>query len=160
MVENIELIRDKNVVAVIDFHEATIYPTDASPGQLPEHIVSADPHGHHHKLHHHAGDPKGVYDEDNTAYWRELTDALATAGAILLFGHGAGKANASHQWVAHVEKHRPDVAAKVVADIRVDIDHLDDRQVLRLAQYYFEAPLLRDSGDSRWGEQGGAKPES
>ena len=160
MVENHELIRDKNVVAVIDFHEATIYPTDASPGQLPEHIVSADPHGRHHKLHHHAGDPKGVYDEDNTAYWRELTDALATAGAILLFGHGAGKANASHQWVAHVEKHRPDVAAKVVADIRVDIDHLDDRQVLRLAQYYFGAPLLRDSGDSRWGEQGGAKPES
>ncbi len=158
MVEHIELVPGKNVVAVIDFHETTIYPTDASPGQLPEHIVSTDPHGRHRKVHHHAGNPKGAYDEDNTAYWHELTDALAPAGAILLFGHGQGKANASHQWVAEVEKHRPDVAAKVVADIRVDIDHLDDRQVLRLAQYYFGAPLLRDFGDSRWGEQGGAKP--
>ena len=82
------------------------------------------------------------------------------AGAILLFGHGRGKANASHQWVAYVEKHRPDVAAKVVADIRIDIDHLDDTQVLRLAQYYFGAPLVRDFGDARWGEPSGSKPES
>ncbi len=108
MVEHIQAIRGKNVVAVIDFLETTIYPTDASPGQVP-------------------------------------------------VGHGRGKANASHQWVAHVDKHRPDVAAKVVADVRVDIDHLDDRQVLRLAQYYFGAPLIRDSGDSRSGEQIGTK---
>jgi hypothetical protein len=57
--------------------------------------------------------------------------------------------------VAYVEKHRPDVAAKVVADLRVDIDHLDDRQVLRLAQHYFGAPLLRDSGDGRRGLRSG-----
>ena len=74
------------------------------------------------------------------------------AAAILLLGHGAGKANASHHWVAYVEKHRKDVAAKVVADVRVDIDHLDDTQVLRLAQYYFAGPPLRDFGDGRWGE--------
>lgn len=160
MVEDIELFRGKNVVAVIDFHETAIYGTDASPGELPEHIVATDPRGRHHKVHHFAGNPKGASEEDNSAYWREVTDHLATAGAILLFGHGRGKANASHQWVAYVEKHRPDVAAKVVADIRIDIDHLDDTQVLRLAQYYFGAPLVRDFGDARWGEPRGAKPES
>lgn len=157
MVENVEALRGKNVVAVIDFHETTIYPTDAVPGQVPEHIVSADPHDRHHKVHHHAGDPKGDYDEDNTAYWPELTDALAAAGAILLFGHGRGKANASHHWVAYVEKHRPDVAAKIVAEVRLDIDHLEDKQVLGLAQYYFGGPPLRDFGDGRWGEPPGAK---
>ena len=157
MVENVEAIRGKKVVAVIDFHETTIYPTDATTGQLPEHIVSADPHGRHHKVHHHAGDPRGGYDEDNTAYWPELTDALATAGAILLLGHGRGKANASHHWVAYVEKHRPDVAAKIVAEVRLDIDHLDDKQVLGLAQYYFGEPPLRDFGDGRWGEPSGTK---
>jgi hypothetical protein len=55
-------------------------------------------------------------------------------------GHGGGKANASHRWVAYVEGHRKDVAAKVVADVRVDIDHLETKQVLGLAQYYFAAP--------------------
>jgi len=155
VVDDLEPIRGKNVVAVIDFHEATIYPTDAAPGQRPERLVAADPHGHFHKVHHHAGNPKGAYEDDGSAYWRDLTDALSAAGAILLLGHGKGKSNASHHWVAYVEKHHRDVAAKVVADVRVDIDHLDDEQVLRIAQYYFGEAPARDFGDSRWGEPSG-----
>jgi hypothetical protein len=133
-------IRNKSVVAVIDFRETAIFPTDASPGEKPEHIIAADPRGRFHQIRHHSGNPKGTYEDDSPAYWREVTDALAPAGAILLLGHGGGKANASHQWVAYVEKHRRDVAAKVVADVRIDIDQLDERQILRLAQYYFGAP--------------------
>jgi len=151
MVDAIGPIADKNVVAAIDFHHTSIYPTDASPGQRPEHIVASDPHGHFHEVHHRAGNPAGTYEDDGPEYWRRITDILAPAGAILLLGHGKGKANASHHWVAYVERHRKDVAAKVVADLRVDIDDLDDTQVLRLAQYYFDGPPLRDSGDGRWG---------
>jgi len=154
MTEDAELVRGKNVVAVIDFRQATIYPTDASPGQPPEHLVAPDPRGRFHQVHHRAGNPDGTYEDDSPEYWREVTEALVPAAAILLLGHGAGKANASHHWVAYVEKHRQDVAAKVVADVRVDIDRLDDTQVLRLAQYYFYGPPFRDFGDSRWGELG------
>ena len=137
---DIDLVRGKNVVAVIAFRNSAIYPTDASAGERPEHIVATDPRGRFHKVHHQAGNPNGTYEADSPEYWRELTEALAPAGAILLLGHGKGKANASHQWVAWVEKHDKAVAAKVVADVRVDIDHLDDEQVLRLAQRYFENP--------------------
>ncbi len=154
MVDEIELVRDKNVVAVIDFRETTIFPTDASSGQSPERVIATDPNGRFHKVHHRAGNPEGTYEDDSPEYWRDVTAALAPAGAILLLGHGKGKANASHHWVAYVERHRKDVAAKVVADVRVDIDHLDDAQVLRLAQYYFGGPPLRDFGDGRWGESG------
>jgi len=31
-----EQVRGKNVVAVIDFHQAVLHPTDASPRQRPE----------------------------------------------------------------------------------------------------------------------------
>jgi hypothetical protein len=143
MTEGIDPVRDKSVVAVIDFHLTKIYPTDATPEQRPEHIVALDPRGHFHEIHHRAGNPDGTYEADNPEYWREVTDALAPAGAILLLGHGKGKANASHHWVAYAEKHRKDVAAKIVADVRVDIDHLDDAQILRVAQYLFDAPPLR-----------------
>jgi len=160
MVDDVELVRGKSVVAAIDFRDTLIYPTDASPGQRPERIIAADPRGRFHKVHHQAGDPEGTYEDDAPEYWREVTGALAPAGAILLLGRGAGKANASHQWVAYAAKHRRDVAAKVVADVRVDIDHLDDSQVLRLAQYYFTGPPLRDFGDSRWGESGAEKPSA
>lgn len=146
-------IRGKNVVAVIDFHESTVYLTDAAPGQKPEHVVATDPHGHFHKVHHHAGNVSGDFEADNAAYWRELTDALTPAGAIMLLGHGGGKANASHHLVSYIEKHRPELAAKLIADVRADIDHLTPAQVLEVAQYYFfaEAPM-RDFGDSRWGK--------
>jgi hypothetical protein len=103
------------------------------------------------------GNPAGTYEDDSPEYWGELTEALSPAGAILLLGHGKGRANASHRWVAYVESKRKDVAAKIVADVRVDIDHLNDAQVLRLAQYYFGGPPLRDFGDGRWGEPQGGK---
>ena len=81
--------------------------------------------------------PDGTYEAGNQDYWREITEALAPAGAILLLGHGNGKANASHQWVAYAEKHATDVAAKVVADVRADIDTLTSKDILRFGQRYF-----------------------
>ena len=103
-------------------------------------------------MHHFAGNPDSTYEADGPEYWRELTEALAPAGSILLLGHGAGKASVSRHWVAYAAKHHRGVAAKVVADVRVDIDHLDDTQVLRRPQYYFAGPPVRDFGDGRWGE--------
>ena len=140
MSENVDLLRGKSGVAAVDFHEAVVYPTDATPRQRPDRLVATDPEGHFHHLHHHAGNPSGAYEDDSPAYWRDLTDALSPAGAILLLGHGKGKANASHRWVTYVEQHHRDVAAKVVADVRVDIDHPEVSQVLGLAQYSFAAP--------------------
>jgi hypothetical protein len=154
------LLRGKSVVAVIAFRETTIYPTDAPPGRYPERLVATDPDGHFHKVHHRAGNPRGIYEDDGSEYWRHLTETLSTAGSILLLGHGDGKANASHHWVAYVEKHRKDVAAKVVADLRVDIDHLDENQVLQLAQHYLADVPKRDYGDARWGESPGRTPSA
>jgi hypothetical protein len=143
-----ELIRNKNVVAVIGFRESDIYPTDATREERPARLVAPDPHGRLHKVRHHAGNPSGTYEDDSSAYWQEITEALAPAAAILVLGHGGGKANASHHWVTYVEKHRPDVAAKLVADVRTDIDHIDDRQILRLAQVYFGEARNRSLGDT------------
>jgi hypothetical protein len=146
-----ERFRGKQVVAAIDFRHTIIYATDATPGQRPTELLAADPRGHFHKISHHAGNPDGTYEDDSSEYWREVSDALTPAGAILLLGHGGGKANASHHFVAYVEKHRKDVAAKVVADVRADIDDLTGAQVLRLAQHHFVESPFRDFGDSRWG---------
>jgi len=135
--QDAEFIRGKNVIAVIAFRETDIYATDSRPGERPTRVIAPDPRGRFHKTHHFAGNPSGTYEDDSPEYWKEITEELIPAGAILVFGHGKGKANASHHWVSYVEKHRPDVAAKLVADVRVDIDHIDHRQLLRLAEAYF-----------------------
>jgi hypothetical protein len=151
-----EAIRGKNVVAVISYRDTLIYATDADVGMRPARAIAPDPHGRFHKVHHKAGNPSGTYEDDSPAYWAEITTELVPAGAILVLGDGKGKANASHRWITYVEKHHPDVAAKLVADVRVDTDHLDARQVLRLAQTYFGEAQERDFGDNRrGGEKGG-----
>lgn len=139
-------IRGRNVVAAIDFHRTRIYPTNATPGQSPEQVADVDPQGHAREISHKAGNPDGSYEAGNPDYWREITEALRPAGAILVLGHGNGKANASHQWVAYIEKHAKDVAANVMADVRADIDDLTNEQALRLAQHYFGMNPMRYHG--------------
>ena len=119
------------LVAAIDFHETRIWAIDADPQGRREHRV--------------ADNQDGTYGDDNDEY-------LGKADGILLLGHGNGKANASHHFVAYAEKHFSGVAAKLVAEVRCDIDDLTDRQVLRLAQQYFGTEPDRDFGDSRRGE--------
>lgn len=142
-----EDLQGRNVVVVIAYRESTIYPTDAAPGSRPSHLVATDPLGRFHKVHHQAGNPRGTYEDDSAEYWRALTEALSPALSILVLGHGQGKANASHHWVSYVERERPDVAAKIIADVRVDIDHLDDEQILRYAQRYYDDEPTR----GQWG---------
>lgn len=144
---DIELLRGKSVVAAIDFRLTRIFPTNAAPDRRPEHVVAADPRGRFHQVHHRAGNPDGSYEADSSGYWEQIIQALEPAGEILFLGHGKGKANASHHWVSYVEKHRKDLAAKIVADVRIDIDDLDDAQVLRLAQYFFGEQPVRASGE-------------
>jgi hypothetical protein len=98
--------RGKVVIAAIDFHHTLLYVTDATPGQQPAKLVAEDPRGYFRKVSHDAGNPRGIYEDDSTEYWQAISDAVAAAGAILVLGHGQGRANASHHWVAYVEKHR------------------------------------------------------
>lgn len=145
-ISDVQPFQGKNVVAAIDFHRARIYPTTATSDQHPEQVLDVDPQGHSREIAHRAGNPDGTYEAGNPDYWREITDALEPAAAILLLGHGNGKANASHQWVAYAEKHAKHVAAKIIADVRADIDDLSDDDVLLLAQHYFGIDPIRYHG--------------
>ena len=114
-------------------------------------IAAFDPKNFGHNVYHRDGNPDGTYENDNPVYWRTIGNALHGARAVLLLGHGNGKANASHLLVAYLEKHESDVAALVVADVRADIDDITDEQVYRLGQRYFDDAPARDHGDSQRG---------
>ncbi len=143
---NADAIRGANVVAAIDFHRTLIYVLGRDGDESPERVEDVDAHGHAREIAHKAGNPKGTYEAGNPDYWREISEALAPARAILLLGHGNGKANASHQWVAYAERHSKDVAAKVIADVRADIDDLTGNQVVQLARRYFAIQRVWSGG--------------
>jgi len=146
---NVLDIRNQPVIVTIDFHESRIYPLSAPPHTDPETIKADDPRGHYHNVYHRHGNPNGTYEADSPEYWRTLAAHLEPASAILLLGHGKGKANASHHFVVWAEKHAPAVAAKILADMRADIDDITDEQLIRLNEQFFGTAPERDHGDDR-----------
>lgn len=135
-VVNVIDVSGRFVVVAIDCAESRIYVLEGSP--RPERVVPSDPRGYHRHLHSKAGTLSGFYDPDDVEVWRSLAEQLKGADAILVLGHGSGKANASHQFITYVEKHVRDVARAILGDVRVDVDDLTDAQVLRLGQQFFD----------------------
>jgi hypothetical protein len=138
-------------IAAVDFHSTRIFALDSPDGSAPEHVVAEDPRKRFHNVYHRHGNTDGTYLDDSDAYWGLLTEALVPAAGVILLGHGKGKANASHHLVAYMEKHRRDVAERILADVRADIDDLTDQQLLRLGQHIAGIDPLRDHGDSQRG---------
>lgn len=143
---NAQSLHNRFVVAAVDFHRTRVYAIAQGDDGRAEKVLDVDPEGHSREIAHKAGNPNGTYENGNPEYWREIADALRPAAQILLLGHGNGKANASHQWVAYVEKHDHSVAAKVVADVRADIDNLTAGDVLARARRYFGVAPERYQG--------------
>ncbi len=145
----------KRAIVAIDFRHARVYATDTPGGAPPEAVQSPDPWHLDHNLYHRAGNVDGTYDIDridSDDFFKTLAHELAPAAEVLLLGHGKGKSNASHIFFHYLEKHYRDVAAKVVADIRIDIDDITDAQLERLGELYFGADEpVRDYSDGRWG---------
>ena len=139
--KNLVNLAGKCAVVAADFNHARIYAVDASAGGSPETVTAPDPSHVNHTLFHHHGNPSGGFDIDRPEtndYLKTLSHALAPADKILLLGHGGGKANFSHLLESYLEKHHRDVAAKIVANVRADIDDLTDAELLRLGEVYFD----------------------
>ena len=146
----------KRAVVALDYRGARIYALDAPTHSSPEELTAPDPWHLNHHLHHRKQDKTVSYDLDEmstTEFFKSLASELQPASEVLLLGHGKGKSNASHLFESYVEKHRRDIASKIVASVRCDVDDITDNQLLRLGETYFgEDVPERDYPDSRRGE--------
>ena len=139
-------ISGKLAVVAVDAGHARVYPIDAEAATAPETVKAPDPSHVNHNIFHRHGNPSGAFDVDGAetvAYFKSLAHALAPARGLLLVGHGKGKANFSHQFESFLEKHHRDVAAKIVGNVRADIDDITDRQLLRLGEHHFHIDVPR-----------------
>ena len=138
-------------IAAVDFHRTRIFAIDSPDHTVTETVTPSDPRDRAHNVYHRHGNPDGTYEADSDAYWRLIGEALRPAEAIVLLGHGAGKANASHHLVGWLEHHERAVAERIIGDVRADIDSLTDEQILRLGQQVVGIDPLRDHADDRRG---------
>jgi hypothetical protein len=101
--------------------EATITPYD--PYQFHRHLV-------HRKEAHYRGDRV----PEDPEFYEEVAKALATAGEIVLIGHGTGKSSALDVLVEHLKKHHPDISRRVLATEIADLSALTEPGIEAIAK--------------------------
>lgn len=138
-------LRGQMAIAAIDYHQTRVFALVTDPAGRPERVVAEDPRGLTRKLHTKANNVEGDYRTPGDEYWKSIAIVLERASAVILLGHGKGKANASHMFLDYVEKHYSDLTARILGDFRVDIDDLTDPQVLRIGQSFFDIAPTRNN---------------
>ena len=113
----------------IDHHEARVFHFNAF--EADKSVVHPEHPTRH--LHHKAGAIGSGHAAEDQDFLHRVTSAVADAGIILI----AGPANAKLELIKHMQRHTPEIHAKVAAVETVD--HPTDRQFLDHARRVFHA---------------------
>jgi len=121
-----------NQMAVwIDSHEARIFHVDA------EHFDEASVRSPKQHLHRHQKDQEvrvRNHPDDERDFFREVSQALAGATAILVLGPSLTKLH----FLRYTQKHDPNLESRIVG--LETADHPTDRQIVAHVRSYFHAP--------------------
>jgi hypothetical protein len=118
-----------HAVVWIEHHEARVFHFNADDAERavvhPEH----PPRHIHHKAH---SVGSGNVAEDQNFFHAVVTE-IGAAGAVLI----GGPANAKHELFKHIQRHAPQLAAKISAVEA--LDHPTDKELVAHARQYFRA---------------------
>lgn len=125
-----------SLVVVIDHHEAKIYHIDGSADDASKQEIK--PYDPHHFLHHLAHKDQdrepGQRAPEDPSFYKQITQALAAGGRIVVIGHGTGKSNAAHHLTEYLRSHDRDTYQRIVGEVVADISSITTPQLLELAQ--------------------------
>jgi hypothetical protein len=118
-----------HAVVWIDHHEARVFHFNADDAERavvhPEH----PPRHIHHKAH--SVDSGNVAEDQN--FFHAVVAEIGAAGAVLI----GGPASEKHELFKYIQRHDPQLAAKVSAV--EPLDHPTDRELVAHARQYFRA---------------------
>jgi hypothetical protein len=113
----------------IDRHEARVFHFNADDA---EHVVVHPGHPTRH-IHHKAHSIGSGHTAEDQAFFHSVVEAVGSAGAVLI----GGPANAKHELFKHIQRHAPQLLARIAAV--ETLDHPSDGELLAHARKYFRA---------------------
>ncbi len=125
-----------SLLVVVDHHEARLY---AIAGSVDDHSThEINPYDPHHFLHHLAHKDQtreqGQRAPENPAYYEQIAQALATAGQIVVIGHGTGKSNAAHHLAEFLRAHHPETYQRIAGQLLADLSSVTVPELIEMAQ--------------------------
>lgn len=126
------------MVVEIAQDRALVWTAGVEPGSVPTVLRPPAERARHEHLRKAQREFGREQDHQDPAFYESISKAVENASAIILVGHGKGKANAMLHLVQYWERHHPAIAANVTGAIDSDLEALSDKQVLALVRDWFE----------------------
>lgn len=128
---------EKLAVIAITRDDARIWRHGISPKDLPEKVLAPVEVDHRHVRtgqFNHGHDTKHMYPE----FYEEIFQMIRGYDAVLLIGHGEGKASSGDKFIDYLLKKHPDFAGKVVENLNLNLVALSDAEISMNARQWFE----------------------
>lgn len=121
----------REMLVLLDYHSATVYELEPHEARQ-ERLRPYDPHGRLRQLHHVKGHDQGRRMPDERPYFQAVTEAIASADIVVVFGHGDGAASAVAQLEEHVRA-RHSNHPELLMEVRLDAGSYSEAQLLAAA---------------------------
>jgi hypothetical protein len=125
-----------DLLVVVAHHEARIYHLDLQSAETRAHVIRPyDPHHfRHHLTHKDLSRERGQRAPEDPSFYESLAEAIASARAIVVVGHGDGHSNAADRLIDFLRLHHPDTYQKVAREVGADLSSLTPPQLLVLGR--------------------------
>ena len=128
--------QEPTLVVVVDQKGARIYRIDVAIGRSTGSQIS--PYSPHHFSRHLAHTDQSTEERQRAAedpvFYKRISQALASAGRIVVVGHGTGNSNAGKQLTPYLQTHHPETHQCVVSELDADLSAITTPQLLELAE--------------------------
>jgi hypothetical protein len=124
------------LMVVVDHHGAKIYRiVPASGDESTREIAPYDPHHFlHHLTHKDQSRQQGQRAPEDPGFYKQIGDALAAGGKIVVVGHGTGNSNAAQHLTEYLRTHHRETYQRIVREIDADLSAVTTPELLALAE--------------------------
>ena len=124
----------KDIIVAIDYHQAIIFhdPGTAFASRTEEHSDQAA----FRVLHKRPTSPPfgNAGPTIDTDYYDSILDEMSNASRIVILGHGTSTSNAASQLMAQVSEKNPEIAYRIAAIVRCDLEAMTEPQMISLGK--------------------------
>ena len=122
------------LVVVLDRHETKIFQINVASDDASREVIR--PYDPHHLLHHllHKDLTRVSDSPEAQSFYESIAEATALGGKIVVVGHGAGMADASHHLAEYLGSHHRETYRRTVYVAVSDIKDITTPQIVDIAQ--------------------------
>lgn len=124
----------QDVVITIDYHQAIVFhaPGTALETRTEKHAEQVK----YRELHKHPTSPtfRDTSPDIDNNYYDAITKEMSKARRIVILGHGTGTSNAAFQLVAKIFDKNPELAQRIAAIQRCDLEAMSEPQMISLGE--------------------------